>query len=163
MKMTTDTKSTITLFEQILSYKTLFFNIVTTTGYAFSPAMNKSLHAALIKICMVIQNMACLSCLYCHCWNTWPTASLSSHPLFGHHKYSLRFNECSWVPFLLEKFSDTPLLHMHFHVRYHLSRLLLCCHLSHSNKMSWNIGVKVQPLLPSHQHLPLMAWANIIK
>jgi hypothetical protein len=39
------------LIEQILSYKTLFFDIVTTTGYALSPAMNKSLHAALVKIC----------------------------------------------------------------------------------------------------------------
>ena len=29
----------------------LFFNIVTAIGYALSPAMNKSLHAALIKIC----------------------------------------------------------------------------------------------------------------
>ena len=47
-----DTKSTITLLiEQIFSYKTLFFYIVTTTGYALSPAMNKSLHAALVKIC----------------------------------------------------------------------------------------------------------------
>ena len=48
METTTDTKSTITLLiEKILSYKTLFFNIVTTIGYALSPAMNKSLHAAL--------------------------------------------------------------------------------------------------------------------
>ena len=39
------------LIEQILSYKTLFFDIVTATGYALSPSMNKSLHAALIKIC----------------------------------------------------------------------------------------------------------------
>jgi hypothetical protein len=39
------------LIEQILSYKTLFFNIVPTIGYALSPAMNKSLHAALVNIC----------------------------------------------------------------------------------------------------------------
>jgi hypothetical protein len=37
--------------EQILSYKTLFFYVVTTNGYALSSAMNKSPHAALIKIC----------------------------------------------------------------------------------------------------------------
>ena len=37
------------MIEQILSYKTLFFDIVTTIGYALSPAMNKSLHAALVK------------------------------------------------------------------------------------------------------------------
>ena len=39
------------LIEQILSFKILFFNIVTTVSYAFSSAMNKSLHAVLIKIC----------------------------------------------------------------------------------------------------------------
>jgi len=39
------------LIEQILSYRALFFDIVTTIGYAHSPAMNKSLHAALVKIC----------------------------------------------------------------------------------------------------------------
>jgi len=39
------------LAEQILSHKTVFFDIVTTIGYALSPAMNKNLHAALVKIC----------------------------------------------------------------------------------------------------------------
>jgi hypothetical protein len=39
------------MIEQILSYKTVFFDIVTTIGYALSPALNKSLHAALVKIC----------------------------------------------------------------------------------------------------------------
>jgi len=39
------------LIEQILSYKTLFFDIVTAIGYALLPSMNKSLHAVLIKIC----------------------------------------------------------------------------------------------------------------
>jgi len=37
--------------EQILSHKTHLFNVVTTTSYAVSPAMKKSLHAALITIC----------------------------------------------------------------------------------------------------------------
>jgi len=32
---TTHTENTITLIEQILSHKTLFFNIVTTTSYVF--------------------------------------------------------------------------------------------------------------------------------
>jgi len=39
------------LIEQILSYRILFFHKVSTSGYAFSPAMNKSLRAVLIKIC----------------------------------------------------------------------------------------------------------------
>ena len=38
------------MIEQILGYKTLLFNTTTIT-YVFSPAMNKSLHAAFIKIC----------------------------------------------------------------------------------------------------------------
>jgi len=38
------------LIEQIISYKTLFLNIVTIISYAFLPALNKSLHAALVKI-----------------------------------------------------------------------------------------------------------------
>ena len=41
----------ITLIVQIHSYKMLFFNIITTISYAFSPEMNKSLHVMLIKIC----------------------------------------------------------------------------------------------------------------
>jgi len=36
--------------EQIVSYKKLFFSIVTTISFEFSPVMKKSLHAALIKI-----------------------------------------------------------------------------------------------------------------
>jgi len=40
------------LIEQILSYKILFFSIVSTISYTFSPVMNKSLPAAHIKVCM---------------------------------------------------------------------------------------------------------------
>jgi hypothetical protein len=39
------------LIEEILTYKNLFFEIVNTIGYALSPAMYKSLHAALVRIC----------------------------------------------------------------------------------------------------------------
>lgn len=51
------------LIEQILICKTLIFSIVTTTSYALLPAINKTLYATLMKICMAIQSMACLS----HC------------------------------------------------------------------------------------------------
>ena len=51
------------LIEQILRNKTLFFNTVTTTNYAFSPTVNNSLHDTPVKICMAVQNMVCLS--YC--------------------------------------------------------------------------------------------------
>jgi len=53
METTTGAKSTIALYlmvDHILSYKILFFNIVTTTKYAFLPAVNKSLHATLVII-----------------------------------------------------------------------------------------------------------------
>jgi len=54
----------------------------------------------------------------------------------------------------IEEFSDTALLHMHFHVRHHLP---------HSKKIGWNIGRKAQPLLPYHHHLPLKPRTNIMK
>ena len=84
------------LIEQILCYRMLFINVVTTIGYAFSPAMNKSLHAAHIKIRMAVQNVACLSRHCCHCWNETPTSSLCSRPLFGLCKCSASVNECQW-------------------------------------------------------------------
>lgn len=50
METITDTKNTITLLEQILSHKTLLFNVVNAIRHAFSPAMSKSKHTTLIKI-----------------------------------------------------------------------------------------------------------------
>ena len=55
--------------------------------------------------------------------------------------------------FCMEEFSDTPLFHLHFHVTHHCVTVTFCCHVSHSDNMLWNIGGKVQPLLPYHQHL----------
>ena len=54
----------------------------------------------------------------------------------------------------MEEFNDTPLLHMHFHVRCQFVRLLLCCHLSHGNNMQEDSGAQVQPLLLYQQYLP---------
>ena len=51
--------------------------------------------------------------------------------------------------FHMEEFNDTPLFHICFHVRYYCVRLLHYCLLLHSNG-------NVQPLLPYHQHPPLM-------
>jgi len=51
METTTNIRRTRTLIEQILSYKKLLFNIVTTNSYAFLPMMNKSMHALFAKIC----------------------------------------------------------------------------------------------------------------
>ena len=49
------------LVEHMLSYRTLFFKIVTTISSAFSAAINKNLHAMVLKMYMVIWNVACLS------------------------------------------------------------------------------------------------------
>ena len=75
------------MLEQILSYKTLPFNTVTTISCAFLPVM-KTLHAMLLKICMAIWNMAHLSCQSFDCWNAPPTISLCSHALFHLLKHS---------------------------------------------------------------------------
>ena len=48
-----DTKNTITLIDQIFSYKTVLSNTVTAMSCAFSPAENKCLHATVIKICAI--------------------------------------------------------------------------------------------------------------
>ena len=93
-----------------------------------------------------------------YCWNAPSTTSLYLHLLFGLHQHSASINKCQWEQFFFAwRNKVTPLLiHTYFHVRSHLVRLSLCCHLSHSNKTLWNIGGKVQPLLPYYQHLPQM-------
>ena len=140
----------------------LFFNI-TTISYAFSPMMNKSLHATLIKICM--SNVTHFHC-YC-CWNTPSTASLCSlcsHPLVGLYRHSASVNGYQWEPFFLHGgIQWCTFLHMHFHVRWYCVRVPLCCHLSLDNKMWWDIGGKVQLVLPNHWQLPWILWTNIIK
>ena len=53
------------LLEQILSYKTQFFNAVTIISCAL-PKMNKSLHAVLVKICSSGSDLLSLSPLLKH-------------------------------------------------------------------------------------------------
>ena len=76
------------MIEQILSYNYLFRQI-TTVSYALLPAKNKSLNAVLIKICSSGGDPVLLY----QCWNTSPTASLCSHPLFLLHKCSTSISE----------------------------------------------------------------------
>ena len=87
METTTDKEHNNTVF------------ITVTVSCAFLPALNKSLHAANLTICMAVQNVPCLPCCCHHCWNTPPTASLCSRPLVGLHKCSTSIDECQWVPF----------------------------------------------------------------
>jgi len=121
----------------MLSYKTLFFNTLTTSSYAFLPQMSKSLHAVLINI-----------------WTSGgdplsPLLKRTAHPsLFSHPWVGLQksVSEQQWVPFLfhMEEFTPTLVLHP-----------------SYGNTVWWNRDGKVQPLLPPHQHPSLTSWANV--
>jgi len=121
-----------------------------------------TLHCVMWQLCMALWNMTCLS-HFCHCWNvTHP--SLCSHPLFGLHQRSASVSECQWVPFFSAgKNSMVHLWSIYVSMSDTILSLPLCCHLSHGNKMSQNIGGEVQPLLPYHHHLPLVLWAIVIK
>jgi len=81
------------LIEQILSYKTLFFSIVTIISCVFLPAMTKSLHASLVTICTSRGDP--LLPLLKHI--THP--SLCSHPLFGLQKHSASVGEYQQMQF----------------------------------------------------------------
>jgi len=126
--------------------------------------MNNSLHAGLVKTAwpsgmwLVFHTVVSTAevhhpqhpCAHIHCLVSINIQQMSTN-VGGYHFFHM------------EEFSDTPLLHTHFHVRCQSVRLSLCWHLSHGNKMQWDIGGKAQPLLPYHQHPPLMSWTNIIK
>ena len=68
--------------------------------------MNKSLHAALIRICTSGGDHP--HC--CHWWNAPLTASLCSHPLLGFHKCSASVSECHWAPFFSTWGNSVPQL-----------------------------------------------------
>ena len=92
-----------------------------TISYAFLPAMNKSRHVRLVKICMAVWNVACLSHRCHHCWNGTTTTSLRCiHCLVftNVQQASTNVNGCHF--FLLRRIQwHPPLLHMHFHGRHH--------------------------------------------
>ena len=122
------------MIEQILCYKTPFFNIVTTTSYALSLVTEISLHVILQAwlsgtefIFRVAVATAETHHLLPHCAHIPWLVSVNIQQL------SMNVNGCHFFP--REEFSSTPLLNMHFHVRCHPVRLSLCCHLSHSNKI----------------------------
>ena len=80
--------------------------------------------------------------------------ALLTSTLFGPHKHSAsHFFSC------MEEFNDTPLLHVHFHVRWwHLPCSAAFCYIATNHS---NAGGKVQLLLRYHHRLPLMLWANL--
>ena len=120
-------KSTITLFDRANSQlqKTTF---------------QQSYHHFVCIFASDKQEPACCAHISLYQWR-WPaiagaTASLTFHPLFGPHRHSAKAEECEWVLFFfcMEEVSSTPSLHLHFHVRCHLDRLPLYCHLWRGNK-----------------------------
>ena len=62
----------------------------------------------------------------------------------------------------MEEFNSIYFLHMHSQVRCHSAKVPSAA-ICHTATTQWDIGGEVQPLLPSHQHLFLALWANIIK
>ena len=89
--------------------------------------MGKSLHGALIKICASGDDPLLLS----------PSAemhhSLCLHPLVSINTQQTSMNVSACQLFLVEEFSDTPLLHTSIHVRHHFVSVPPCCRLSRSN------------------------------
>ena len=82
------------MIEQILSYKTLLFNIVTTVSCAFSPAMKKNLPAMLIKIGTSGGDPLSLTpLLKAPLLKMVPLCSLCSHPLLGVYKCLVSVDE----------------------------------------------------------------------
>ena len=144
METATATKSTITLFDransQLLS--TLFQHSQHYYLYIF-PELNKSPHAMLVIICIVIDKTTCLVFHGGDPLSLSPLLKCTTHSLtmFTFTGWSPeKFNKYQWmlmgtVFFCMEKFSDTPLLHTQFHVRCHAVRLPLCCHLSHGDNV----------------------------
>ena len=100
------------MIEQILSCRTVLFNIFTTISYMLLQTMIKSLHAALIKICTSIGDPLPLSPLL-KCTTCCLTVLAST---------LTNISGCHF--FCMEEFSGTHLLHTHFHIKHHLVRLL---------------------------------------
>ena len=87
METTADTKSIIALFDKASSQlQNTLFNMI---SHVFLPAMNKSLHGILVKICtsgddpLLKQSTHHLTAL---------------HPLLHLHQHSASISECQWVP-----------------------------------------------------------------
>ena len=91
METTTDSKSTIMLMEQNLSYKMLFFNIVTTISYAFF-CQQWSRACVQSSLRSVPAEVACCCCH--HCWNAQWGGEQCSHQFFGLHK---QFSKSQWM------------------------------------------------------------------
>ena len=119
--------------EKIVSYKTLFFNILTTISYAFLPAMSKSLHATLVKICtcesdpLMAVTTAETQHPSPHCAHIYCLVSINVQQTSMSVK---GYNFCCMQKFTFAS-SSLP-------CQTSMCQTYLCCHLSHGNKMELN-------------------------
>lgn len=98
-----------------------------------SKVYQDTLHLVVCQLCR-----ACLSCHSHFCQNAPPIASLGSHPLTGLHQCKKKSaDECQWGP---HGGTDTTLLHLRFHVRWH------------------SISVPLQPSVTGQQSLMGYWW-----
>ena len=100
MEATTDTNNTITILDRTNFHlqNSFFQHNQHRKSYIFNGDEQEP-PCSTFKILMAIWSMACLSHCYGHCWNTQPTASLCSHPMFDLQKCLASVNECEWVSF----------------------------------------------------------------
>jgi len=126
------------MIEQILSYKTLFFSIVTTISDAILLAMKKSLNAVFLKI-----SISRGDSLFHSYYNGIIAAEMHHPPPHCAPIHCLVFINIQQVSvnvngfhcFCMKEFNIIPLYHMHFHDRRHFVRLPICCYLSHANEV----------------------------
>jgi len=157
------------LVEQILSYKTLFFNshhhelqIFTSREQCTTVncKMNKKSRAALVNICNSRGDpLLLLPWLKCTTYHlTMLTSTAWSPSVFSKHWWM-----SNGTIFFSAWKNSMPLLCTPCTSKSNviLSDCPFAATLSHSNKVWWNIGRKVQTLLPYHHHLPLTLWANL--
>ena len=116
---------------------TLFFNIATAIRYTYFFSQQRTRACLPFLQTSVPAKVTHYHC--CHCCNAPPTSPCAHiHCLVSINLQRALINVNGHHFFLVEELSCTSLLHPHFCVRHHFVRLLLCCHLSHS---------QVQPLL----------------
>ena len=164
MKTTTDTKNTIKFTdwanEQILSYKPYFSTQSQPLAIHFLPAMNKSLHAVLVKICTSRGDpLSLLSLLRCSTHHlTLLTSTLWSLQTFSKHHYMVMSaifciwkNSLSHLCFILISMSNANLSDC--------PSGAICCTATKCNRIL--MGRFHLYCHTTNNHLPLMLWTNI--
>ena len=149
------------MLEQILSYKTQFCNIVTTISYAFSPVMNKSLHAVLVKV------FSRRDPLFHSCYNSITAETHHPPPRCAHihclvsihvQQALLNVNRCSF--FFPRRNSMTRL---YFFPASMAAAILSDCPPAAVCHMETNCNGILVRRFNLYCHLPLTLWANVIK